>query len=214
MNTECDTALSDINLDHLVKIAVDTDWATTVHLDSVIGHMADPGTIATFDRTTDSLEAIRNKIDALNDLAQSDILNDATPFAGGNIDAAVSSRSTLTQAQILNDATPFPGANIDTTISSRSDFDETADQVTVVTNNDKTGYSLSASGIDSILDEVVEGTLTLRQILKIALSALAGKSAGGGTATLTFRDNADSQNVITATVDANGNRTAVTLNPP
>lgn len=36
-----------------------------------------------------------------------------------NIDAAISSRSTLTQAQILSDATPFAGADIDATISSR-----------------------------------------------------------------------------------------------
>lgn len=35
------------------------------------------------------------------------------------IDAAISSRSTLTQAQILSDATPFPGADIDAAISTR-----------------------------------------------------------------------------------------------
>jgi len=53
-------------------------------------------------------------ISGLNDLAQSDILSDATPFAGANIDAAISSRSTLSQSDILSDATPFAGANIDT----------------------------------------------------------------------------------------------------
>jgi hypothetical protein len=61
---EVATALTDINLDHLVKIAVDTDWATTVHLDSVLGHIADVGTSATFNRTTDALEAIRDRGDA------------------------------------------------------------------------------------------------------------------------------------------------------
>lgn len=59
VNAEVDTALADINLDHLMKIAVDTNFATTVHLDSVIGQLADVGSAATFDRTTDSLEAIR-----------------------------------------------------------------------------------------------------------------------------------------------------------
>lgn len=58
VNTEADAALADINLDHLMKSAVDTDFATTVHLGSVIGHLADNGTTATFDRTTDSLEAL------------------------------------------------------------------------------------------------------------------------------------------------------------
>lgn len=64
VNAEVDTALADINLDHLVKSAVDTDFATTVHLNSVIGQLADNGTSATFDRTTDSLEAIRDRGDA------------------------------------------------------------------------------------------------------------------------------------------------------
>lgn len=75
----------------------------------------------------------------------------------------------------------------------------------------KTGYALSAAGIDGILDEVFEGALTVRQGLRLFLSVLAGKSAGGGGVTITMRDNADSKNRITATVDANGNRTAMTL---
>lgn len=58
VNAEMDSALADINLDHLAKNAVDTNFATTVHLDSILGQMADNGTSATFDRTTDSLEAI------------------------------------------------------------------------------------------------------------------------------------------------------------
>lgn len=64
---------------------------------------------------------------------------------------------------------------------------------------------------DAVLDEVVEGTLTLRQMLRIFQSVLAGKSTGGGTATITFQDVADSKSRITATVDANGNRTAITV---
>lgn len=76
---------------------------------------------------------------------------------------------------------------------------------------DKAGFSLSAAGIDAIIDDVIEGSLTLRQAIRIYLAALAGKSTGGGTSTLTFRDNADSKARITATVDADGNRTAITL---
>lgn len=58
---------------------------------------------------------------------------------------------------------------------------------------------------------VVEGTLTLEQAVRIALSALAGKASGGGTDTISFRDVADSKPRITATVDNSGNRTAITL---
>ena len=64
IRTQADNALIAINLDHLMKIAVDTNWATTVHLDSALSHMVDVGGAATFDRTADSNEAIRNRGDA------------------------------------------------------------------------------------------------------------------------------------------------------
>jgi hypothetical protein len=83
--------------------------------------------------------------------------------------------------------------------------------VTVGTNNDKTGYRLSATGVDDVLDEVVEGSTTFRQMLRAFMAALAGKAAGLDTTTVTFRDAADSKDRITATVDEFGNRTVVTL---
>lgn len=64
---------------------------------------------------------------------------------------------------------------------------------------------------DAVHDEVVEGTLTLRNMLRVMKAALAGKSSGGGTNTVKFRDHADAKDRITATVDEDGNRTAVTL---
>jgi len=51
----------------------------------------------------------------------------------------------------------------------------------------------------------------MRQMLRIFTAALAGKAAGGSTATITFRNIADDTDRITATVDASGNRTAITL---
>ena len=74
-----------------------------------------------------------------------------------------------------------------------------------------TGVPLSAAAIDAILDDAVEGSLTLRQILRILLAGVAGESTGGGGSTINFRDVADTKNRISATVDANRNRTAVTL---
>jgi len=64
---------------------------------------------------------------------------------------------------------------------------------------------------DAILDEAVVGSYTLRQLLKVMAAALAGKATGGGTTTVTFRGVDDTSDVIVATVDANGNRSAVTL---
>jgi hypothetical protein len=60
VNAEVDTALAELNLDHLMKIAVDTNFATTVNEDSVIGEIAQRGGANLWDRSTDSLEALRN----------------------------------------------------------------------------------------------------------------------------------------------------------
>jgi hypothetical protein len=56
----------------------------------------------------------------------------------------------------------------------------------------------------------VETGYTLRQAMRLMLAALAGKASGLGTTTAVFRDMADSKDRISATVDADGNRTAVT----
>ena len=64
---------------------------------------------------------------------------------------------------------------------------------------------------DAVHDEVVEGTLTLRQIVRVMLSALALKTSGGGTTTLRARNLGDTKDRIILTVDEVGNRSAVTL---
>ena len=63
VQTKVNDALTGLNLDHLIKDPVDTSFANTVHLDSALGHMVGVGGSATFDRTTDSQEAIRNRGD-------------------------------------------------------------------------------------------------------------------------------------------------------
>lgn len=63
VNAEVDTALADVNLDHLVKVAKDTDWATTVTKESIIDLMTSKNTLQTFDRLSDSLEAVRDRGD-------------------------------------------------------------------------------------------------------------------------------------------------------
>ena len=66
---------------------------------------------------------------------------------------------------------------------------------------------------DALLDRAagVETGWTVRQALRIYLSALAAKVSGMDTLAPVFRDVGDTKNRITATTDADGNRTAVTL---
>lgn len=68
----------------------------------------------------------------------------------------------------------------------------------------------AAAIADAVHDEVVEGTTTLRQSVRLANAALGGKASGLDTTEATFRDLADTKDRIVATVDADGNRSAVT----
>lgn len=77
--------------------------------------------------------------------------------------------------------------------------------------NSITSTSLDSTAVDEILDDVVEGAVTLRQAIRILLSFVGAKVTGGGTTTLTYRDIGDTKNRVTATVDSSGNRSAVTL---
>lgn len=66
---------------------------------------------------------------------------------------------------------------------------------------------------DALLDRAagVEANRTPRQALRLMLATLAGKLSGAATATVTIRDTNDSKDRVVATVDADGNRSAVTL---
>lgn len=68
--------------------------------------------------------------------------------------------------------------------------------------------AIAAAAVDSILDEVIEGSTTMRQLLRGFAAVMLGKSANSGA---DFRDLADSKTRVDSTLDANGNRTAVTL---
>jgi hypothetical protein len=70
--------------------------------------------------------------------------------------------------------------------------------------------ALEASAVDAIHDEVVEGSTSLRQAIRLMMSALFGKVSGAPTGPILFRDIGDTKARITATVDLDGNRTAVT----
>ena len=57
----------------------------------------------------------------------------------------------------------------------------------------------------------IEGGLSGGDVMRVMLAALAGKVSGAAGTTVTIRDTTDAKDRIVATVDASGNRTAVTL---
>jgi len=141
------------------------------------------------------------------------------PFESGRYNIVVGNvYDSLTKGtdKLQVDATEISGDSASAD-NLESDYDGTgytkANSVvgTCTTVSDKTGFSLSDGGVDAILDEIIEGTHTLRHYMKIFASVLVGKVTGGGSATIIYRDVDDSKNRIVATVTEDGNRTDMTL---
>src|SRR3990167_1669444 len=153
------------------------------------------GTDSAYTGTPPTVTQIRQEIDS-NSTQLTLIVGDTNEFQtdwvnGGRLDLILDARASQVTADAILADTGTDGV--------------------VVAAASKTGYRLSATGVDDVLDEAVEGTRTLRQILRGYSAALLGKISGGGTATEVFRDIDDSKDRITATVDEDGNRTAITI---
>lgn len=71
--------------------------------------------------------------------------------------------------------------------------------------------ALNNLSADDVLDEVVEGTTTMRQLLRLYAAVLFNKASGGDTPTIIYRDMGDTKARVTLAVDVDGNRSAVTL---
>ncbi len=123
---------------------------------------------------------------------------DATAFGLGSLDAAVSSR-------LASGSYTAPDNTAIAAIQAKTDN----------LPNSPAGVSdipSASANADALLDraDAIETGLTPRQALRLLASALAGKLSGAATTTITIRNTADSKTRITATVDSDGNRSAVT----
>lgn len=83
--------------------------------------------------------------------------------------------------------------------------------VTLLCINQADLVALGGDVADAVLDEVVEGSYTLRQLTRLMAAALLGELSGAGTTTIVIRDASDTKTRITATVDDDGNRSALSL---
>jgi hypothetical protein len=73
------------------------------------------------------------------------------------------------------------------------------------------GHRLAADGLDLI---VIETGVNARQAMSPILAAAGGVLSGAGTTSITIKGGNTATNRIVATVDADGNRSAVTLTLP
>lgn len=132
-------------------------------------------------------------------------------FAAGAINAAAIASDAITDAKVASDVTIASVTGAVGSVTGNVGGNVAGSVGSVTTVSDKTGYRLSSTGVDDILDEVVEGSITFRQMLRLFGAALGGELSGAATTTITIRNASDSKTVITATVDSDGNRSVMSL---
>lgn len=124
-------------------------------------------------------------------------------------DAAIATDNAAELTAINADGGSGGGAFANTTDSGeaiRDRGDAAWITATSVAVSDKTGFSLASTGLDLVLID----TKTLPAAMQIIAAACAGIIVDAGTATETFKGLDKTTTRITATVDASGNRSAIT----
>lgn len=145
-------------------------------------------------------------IAALNNLSAAGVRTElATEL--GRIDVAVSTRApesggNLAAVKAKTDALPTDPAD-ESLLEAAIDAAEAAILAAIPT---------AAANAAALLDlsNGVETSITPRQALRLILAASAGKLSGAATTTIAIRNVGDTKDRITATVDSDGNRVAVT----
>jgi len=172
------------------------------------------GTIATTGhRTVSGITTLTGGFQAYGTCALSNgILSIAELFVVGNttLSANVAFGATSLGSLTVTGATTLTGAVSATSASN----DIRGITVGALGANVITAASMNADASTEIattlLATAVDGTTTVAESIRLHNSALGGKASGLDTTTATYRDLADSKDRIVATVDADGNRSAVT----
>jgi hypothetical protein len=171
---------------------------------------------------------IAGKLEAIANLTGSGDITTNDLLAVGNIVSSISGTGDLSSAikAIANVVADLTGSGVIIGEASAkafmsSDITVTGDLLSTANVADAIWGALAENYVDvetmggilQILDQAdgVETDLTIRQALRLISAALAGKISGAPGTTITIRDTTDSKDRIIATVDSNGNRTAITL---
>lgn len=236
VQSEVTDALVAANLDHVALTATTTLPAVGTYL----GQIMHASTDGTFSRTTDSLEAIRNRGDAAwtggssgANPANFDKLSISTAGvlslinvtqiegtdATDQLTAAVNASTAITGLNDLSSANVTTAVNASTAITGLNDLSSA--NVTAAVNastavQSKTGYSLAASGLDAVT--IAEpsarpewGTVTARTALGHMLAPIRNKVIQNSTS-YRVRNDADNANIVNRPVSAT--TSTVTISEP
>jgi hypothetical protein len=189
-----------------------------------IAHRADPAGVTTLTgRLTSTRAGLLDNLDAAvstrSTFAGGPVAS-VTGNVGGNVVGSVGSLGTQAKADVnaevdtaISDAALATAANLAT-------VDTVADAIKAKTDNLPASPAATAdiptAGENAValldLADAIETGLTLRQAQRLQVAAAAGRVSGAATTAITIRDVADTKDRIVATVDAAGNRSAITTN--
>lgn len=130
----------------------------------------------------------------------------------GNVIAALAASGTTAGVAAFSGAVTAIG-HMSGSFSASASFTATRYGTGSLSGSFAPAITLEAASFSSYLldEEDIETGLTFREALRVVLAATGGKVSGGGTTTITFRNAvADNTDRIVATVDSNGNRSAIT----
>ncbi len=137
----------------------------------------------------------------------------AGKLIGDNINATVSSRASQTSVDTIDDFVDTEVAAILAAVDTEVAAIKAKTDNLPATPASSSDVPTANANADALLDRTsaIETGVTLRGALRIIAAACAGKASGLATTTAVYRNAvADSKARITATVDEDGNRTAVT----
>jgi hypothetical protein len=199
-----------------IKAYLVTNLLTPAAVRSAIGlasanldtQLADIPTVAEFEARTivSANYATAASIAALNNLSAAQVTA-AVPSAAQNAAA--------TAAQITTDhgsGSYLTATSV--TVSDKTGFSLTAAYDAAKTAAQASDIPTAAQNAAGLLDLAagIETGLTVREGLRLIVAAEGAKTSGAATTTFIIRNVGDTLDRITATVDADGNRTAVTRN--
>lgn len=195
-----------------------TTTTTATNVTTVNGLAA--GVITAASIATNAIDADAIAADAVTEiqsgLATAAALTTVDDFLDTEIAAILAAVDTEVAAiKAKTDSLTFTGTDVHATLDGET-VTPAAGSITasVIATNAIDADALATDAATELANamaaRVYEGSMTLEHIVRIFLAALANKSGGSGTSTITFRDLADTKNRIAATVSS-GNRTAVTL---
>lgn len=184
------------------KLASDAITAAKIASDAITSAKIADGTITAAKIASDAIANAKIADGAISVTKLADNAITAAKIATDAITTSQFADGTITAAKIATDAITADKLAADAIGSSELAASAISEIVAALP---------SAAAIEEAVREgVVEGTLTLEQVLRIILAACAGVSSAPSAGTRAYRDVGNTKNRILASVSA-GDRSAVTL---